>query len=425
VKRVVITGIGVVSPCGEGREALWRAALEVRSGVSRVDVEGAEAFPLAVAGIVRGFEPSKYVSNRKSLKVMCRDIRLAVAASALARADARLGDGDIEPARSGVSVGAGLFSHELEEIAECVRESIGPDGSFDTRRFGESGMAQLFPLWLLKYLPNMPACHISIAHGLMGPSNTVTTDSASSAAAFEEAFRVIQRGSADLMFCGGAESKINVAGILRYHGAGVLRRNGDSPEYEVFTDRAAGIVPGEGGAMLILEERERALRRGAPVYAEVLGASACVNTDAFRAGGPDRSRAFAMAGALADAGVRLGDVDAVHLSATGVPAEDRVEAAALREVFGRGPRRPELVATKHLTGFLGYAAAATEIALAAMSIREGRTVPATLRGKSLLEGDFAFAGPGRTAAPRVVLVNHFAPGLSNHAVVLGVPGEPR
>lgn len=423
-RRVVITGIGVISPCGEGREALWSAALESRSSLTPLPAGDFASLSIRVAGIVRDFEASKYISNRKSLKVMCRDIQMAVAASTLAWRDSGLTDADRVPERSGVSIGAGLFNNEISELAESFRVSADGDGNFDSRSFGQSGMAQLFPLWLLKYLPNMPACHITITHSLRGPSNTVTTDSASSASAFEEAYRIIRRGSADLMFCGGAESKLNPLGLLRYQAAGTLASARAEAGYPVFTDRAAGVVPAEGASILILEELEHARRRKARIYAEVTGAFSCVNTDRARKASPGDSRVFAMSNALGEAGIGPDGLDGVHLNANGIAEDDRREASAVKEMFARYTRKPLLAAMKGITGYLGYAAAATEIAIAAMSLGEKRFAPSLVSGKTLLNDSFSFSSKTSSSArPGTVLVNHFASGLSNHCIVLANRGD--
>ncbi len=408
LRRVVITGVGAVSPCGEGRGALWEAALGSRPALSALRPNEFGPLPLRAAGVVRDFQASKHIANRKSLKVMCRDIQMAVVASFLARQDAGLGDADITPERSGVSMGAGLFNHELDELAESFRLSADAAGRFDSKSFGQSGMSQLFPLWLLKYLPNMPACHVTIAHSLRGPSNTITTESASSASAFEESVRIIRRGSADLMFCGGAESKLNPLGLLRYEALGILA-NGklESAEYPVFTDRDAGVVPAEGACILILEELSHALRRNARIYAEVTGAFSCVNTDAMRQSAPGNARVYAMAGALAEAGIGPAGLDGVHLSANGVGEQDRLEAEAVREMFDRSVPKPVLTATKSLTGFLGFAAAATEIAMAAMSLGENRRAPSLVLGRPFLKEPFSFSSAGGSGfSAGTLLVNH-------------------
>lgn len=413
-RRVVITGIGPVAPCGEGRDAFWQSALDARPGLGPLEAPEFEPLPIASAGLLKDFKASKYVANRKSLKVMCRDIQIAVAASALAWQDAGFTPESVTPDRAGVSIGAGLFNNELEELAESFRLSASESG-FDTRAFGQAGMAQLFPLWLLKYLPNMPACHITIAHGLRGPSNTLTADASSSAAAIEEAFHVIRRGSADVMMCGGAESKINAAGLLRYHKLNTLAVHSNG-KYPVFSEDASGIIPGEGGVILVLEEYEHAKKRGARVYAEMLSAFSCVSLDGAGAGA-GRSRLHAMQSALEEGGAAAADVAAVHLSACGILADDRAEAESLRSLFASAAKKPALVATKPLTGFLGYAAAAAETAFAALGAHSRKLPALPLAGRTLLSDGFRYAG-GDIAGRGVILVNHFVSGLLNHTFAL-------
>lgn len=419
-RRVVLTGIGAVTPCGTGADALWRAALAGRSGVSATVEADLPTIPIAAAGYIRDFEPAKVIANRKSLKVMCRDIQMAVVASYLARDNAALASGSITPTRSGVCIGAGVFEHDPEELADSFRESVNADGTFDVVRFGASGMGRLFPLWLLKYLPNMPACHITIAHDLQGPSNTITADSSGSMSSVEESFRVIDRGSADLMFCGGSECRLYGAGLLRYEARGELNRSADGTpgSYPVFSDRSAGLVPGEGGTVLVLESLEHASARGADPLAEVLG---FFSGGDFSDGGADAladRMAHSMREAVRSSGLRPSDIDVIHLSARGLKGEDLAEARAVRTVFGDAARKPRVAVTKGLTGFLGYSAAPVEIALAAMSVKTGQAVPSIVSGEPLLAG-FELTSASPAGAPvRRALVNHFESGLTLHSIVL-------
>ncbi len=415
-RRVVLTGIGAVTPCGTGADSLWQAAIEGRSGIRLTEASDLPTIPIPAAGYIRDFEPAKVIANRKSLKVMCRDIQMAVVASYLARQDAGLAADAITPTRSGVCIGAGVFEHDPEELADSFRESIGTDAQFDVVKFGASGMGRLFPLWLLKYLPNMPACHITIAHNLQGPSNTITADSSGSMSSIEEAARVIDRGTADLMFCGGAECRLYGAGLLRYSARGELNRSADA-SYPVFSERSAGLVPGEGGTVLVLESFDHAAARGAKPLAELKGFfSGGDYSDGSEAGSAERM-AHAMREAARNAELRLEDIDVVHISARGLPAEDRAEARAVREVFGGLPTKPRLAVTKPLTGFLGYSAAPVEIALAARSLSAGRAVPSSVPGAPLL-GDFKFTSAADAGPVRNILVNHFEAGLSYHSIVL-------
>lgn len=431
-RRVVITGIGTLNACGEGRDAFWQSAIASRSGISEISPETVGSLPVRAFGSLRDFDPNKYVTNRKSLKVMCRDISIAVACSYLAREDAGLADGVLDHERTGTCIGAGLFNHDLEELSEPFRSSIAPGIDFDTRRFGEEGMSKLFPLWLLKYLPNMPACHISIAHDLQGPSNTITADSASSAAAMEEAFHVIQRGMADMMFCGGAESRKNPSGILRYVALGLANANGTPHRpYPVFSRNDQGFVIGEGGAILILEELEHAVKRNARIYAEL--AAVYSHADTAWPENEDvhgRARSEAMRGALEEAGAAPQDIDAVHLNANGILLDDLDESRAVDEVFGAMEKKPCLVRTKGLTGYLGFAAASTESALAAMSICHGRLVPSGDDEDLLLSDRFSFStadealtGRQKRSRIRYILINQFSRDLSLHSIVLRTMGD--
>lgn len=424
-RRVVLTGIGPVTPCGTGADALWQSAAESRSGITLRAESDLPTIPIRAAGFVRDFEPAKFIANRKSLKVMCRDIQMAVVASYLARENAGLTAENIVPVRSGVCIGAGVFEHDPEEMSDSFKESLTEDAHFDVVKFGASGMGRLFPLWLLKYLPNMPACHITIAHNLQGPSNTITADSSGSMSSIEEALRVIDRGTADLMFCGGAECRLYGAGLLRYQARGELKNGtGTAAEYPVFSDRSAGIVPGEGGTILVLESLEHAKARLARPLAELLG---------FFSGGDlsdgnEKELAAGMAHAMREAirssGLRPEDVDVIHVSAKGLALEDRAEAEAIRAVFGSLPaeRRPRLAVTKGLSGFLGYAAAPTEVALAARSLAAGRSVPSVAAAGSPLLADFRLTSAADGSPVKHILVNHFEAGLAHHALVLGGPG---
>lgn len=423
MKRVVITGIGVVGPCGTGIEALWNAALANKSYVVPRQSEDPQMIPVPAAGFARDFQPKNLIVQRKSLKVMCRDIQMAVAASHLAFDDGLFGENSIVAERSGTCIGAGIFEHDPEEMADSFRASIVNEGTFDNIKFGAEGMSQLFPLWLLKYLPNMPACHITIAHGLRGPSNTLTADSAGSASALEESMRVILRGAADLMFTGGAESRLHGEGLLKYYSQGILAQS-NATTYPIFSHTNQGIFAGEGGTLLILEELTSALSRGAKIYAEVLSFGSSADTaeiSSTAANQRAQSIGRLMQRVLHRAQVEPREVDALHLNARGVLNEDQVEAEAIETVFGNllPENRPQLVATKPLTGYMGFAAAPTEIALAAMSLQQQQLIRSDQISSSLL-GDRFKVAMGNKAPLRYVMVNHFEKGLSNHSYLLKV-----
>ena len=272
----------------------------------------------------------------------------------------------------------------------------------------------------------MPACHITITHNLQGPSNTLTAESGGAASAIEESIRVIQRGTADVMFCGGAECRIYGQGLLRYYFRGALK-NGSQKEtaYCIFSPDSSGLVMGEGGTILILEEFEHALARNVPIYAEVKGFFASADSGHAVPGmqATDlaaESQVYTMASALKTSGVKPTEVDSLHLSAKGIREEDLAEAKALQKVFQTNHAKPKLVSTKGLTGFLGYAAAPTEIALAALSLHEKVRVPSLVGDEVLLKDEFSVSRSYETDAKQsCVLVNHFEKSFMNHTFVLG------
>src|SRR5438270_7223977 len=288
MRRVVITGIGVISPIGIGSGAFWENLIAGKVGVQRIGAFDPAGFASQIAGEVPAYKIGDYVpkSYRKATKVMARDIELAVIAADDAFKDSGLKSKaytetpTIDPARFGCNIGAGLISCELNELTGAMH--VARDGNrLDLRKWGREGIPNLTPLWLLKYLPNMLACHVTSIHELKGPSNTITCADASSHLAIGEAFRTIQRGDADLAICGGAETKVVPMNLMRQI---LLRRvtesHNDTPEQAVrpFDADATGTAAAEGGGLFILEEYEHATARGAKVYAEVVGFGASQDT---------------------------------------------------------------------------------------------------------------------------------------------------
>src|SRR6476661_6398607 len=289
-RRVVITGIGVISPIGIGAKAFWENLIAGQVGVRRITQYDPSGFPSQIGGEVGAYKINDFVpkSYRKATKVMARDTELAVIAADDAFKDSGLQSKaytetpTINGVRFGCNIGAGLISAELNELTTAMATARAGDANkLDLQHWGAHGMSQLTPLWLLKYLPNMLACHVTIVHELKGPSNTITCADASSHLAIGEAFRTIQRGKADLAICGGAESKVNPMGHMRQS---LLKRltetHNDAPADGVrpFDSEADGTVTAEGGGLFILEEYEHAKARGAKIYAELVGFGASQDT---------------------------------------------------------------------------------------------------------------------------------------------------
>ena len=430
VRRVVITGIGVVSPIGLGAEDFWRNLLARQVGIRRISAFDPSGFASQIAGELPDFKIAQEVpkSYRKATKVMSRDVEIAVLAARHAFAHAKLrtkadveeGQSyDFDPARFGCNIGAGLISADLNELAYAFDQARRDPGSnqIDWHRWGSEGMQQLTPLWLLKYLPNMLASHVTIIHGLSGPSNNITSAEASGHLSIGEAFRTIQRGDADHAIAGSAEAKISPMGMMRQQLLGRLNTScNDRPADAVrpFDPAAAGTVVADGGALLILEEYEAAKARGATIYAQIAGFAA--RQDIHDPVLPDpkgRSYAAACSAALREAGSAPADVDAIVPHGLGVREHDESELAGLREVFGEGLKRPACCPVKAQTGSAA-AGCAIEVAAAAMILHTGQFPPAiNTRNDSL-----NVSGEVREGRPRVVLTCVFGLGGQNAALVL-------
>src|SRR5947209_388832 len=228
MRRVVVTGLGVVAPNGVGIDPFWRACVDGHSGIGPIRSFDASNHPIRVAGEVHDFDPEPYIPDkfRKSVKVMGRAARFGIGAAGLAVIDSGLDIGRENPERLGVVMGTGLVPMDLGELAPMLARACEGDGTFDETKLPEPGRgdAQLFPLWLLKYLPNMVAAHISMAFNCQGPNNTVVTACVAGTQAVGEAFRLILRDEADIMLAGGADSRIDPLMLLAYTALGTLSR---------------------------------------------------------------------------------------------------------------------------------------------------------------------------------------------------------
>jgi 3-oxoacyl-[acyl-carrier-protein] synthase II len=390
-RRVVITGMGLISPIGIGLDAYWASLAAGRGGVDRLRAFPVADLPNDVGAEVPDFTaktwPKKYArpdpdhqkTLKKSLKYMARDIQLAVAAAEMAIIDAGLTRGGIDPTRMGVDLGAGLISTELDELAPAIRLASQANGKFDYKIWGRSSIGEIEPIWLLKYLPNMLACHISILMNCQGPSNTITESDAAANLAIGEASRIIARGRADVMITGGADSKIHPLSLIRMSLLDQMSRWDGPPSQACrpFDRRRCGWVPGEGAGILILEEREHARQRGARVYGEILGfGSGC---DANPGGGLDplgSGTEVAFNAALRDAGLKPAEVGHVNAHGTASLGSDQAEARAIQRVFGPGGSIP-VTALKGYFGNIVSGSGSVELIASLLGVNRG-AIPSTL-----------------------------------------------
>jgi len=372
-REVVITGLGVVCPLGIGRAPFWRSLVEGQSGVRRISLADGNDLPCSIGGEVLDFKAGQYVQPRKNIKVMSREIQLASAAAVIACEEARLGGGAVAPERVGVSFGADMMPCELPEMVEAYRACM-PNGKFEFSRWGNEALPKLYPLWMLKYLPNMPACHVAINRDARGPNNSPTLAEVSSLAAITEATRVIQRGQADAMIAGGTGARLNPTTLAR-HNIYPLSRRGDPPAAACrpFDAGRDGMVHGEGAGAFVLEARESAEARGVAILARVLGAAGAF--EPHRNGQPLRGEAIATAirRALEDAGLGPGDIGHVNANGLSTIEDDAIEAQAVRKTLGDVP----VTAPKSYFGNLSAGTGAVEMAVSVLALQQGQ-VPPTL-----------------------------------------------
>ncbi len=381
MRRVVVTGIGVVAPNGIGRQEFCEAILEGRSGVGHIESFDTTGLPIKIAGEIRDFDVHPYLGeHRKNAKLMSRAVRFAVGAAAMAVEDSGIRVDQLDPGRLGVCMGTGITPMDVQELVPPILRSVDPSGSFDLARFAQARSESIFPLWLFQHLPNMAAAHISILHHAMGPNNTIVTACAAGTQAVGDAFRLIARGDADVMLAGGCDSRLDPQLLVAYSAMKAVSASLRPPS-EVsrpFDAERDGFVLGEGAAVLVLESYARAKRRGARIYAEVTGYGS--SFDAFGITRPEpegKGAALSMTAALREAKVDPSEIDYINAHGTSTKLNDLMETVAIKRVFGhRAPSIP-ISSQKSMIGHLIGASGAVEAAATALSLERG-VVPPTI-----------------------------------------------
>jgi 3-oxoacyl-[acyl-carrier-protein] synthase II len=376
-RRAVITGLGVLTPVGAGQQSFWQGLLTGKSGVRTIRAFDPSALPTRIAGEVPDFDPKNYIAkeNRRALRMMARTVQLAVSAAQMALDDAQIDKAKLDPTRFGVEFGSGLIATELDELLDAARLSANcQPGVVDLEKWGETGLRNIQPLWMLKYLPNMLACHVSIFHNAQGPSNTITEGDVASLLAIGEAFRILSRDGADFFLVGGGDSRINPLSLVRNCLFQPLSRRNEAPERasRPFDRDRDGLVLGEGSAVLAMEELEHAKKRGAKIYAEILGFGSAF--DPQRSG---QGLARAIRAAMTDAGIGPEEVDHINAHGQSTAEGDLFECRALMEIFGNVKPAVPVFAAKSYMGSLGASNGTVETAASALAMTHG-VVPPTL-----------------------------------------------
>jgi len=378
VRRIVVSEMGIISPLGIGVDTFWNGLLEGRSGIGPITLFDTTDFDTRIAGEVSDFNPKKLIKQRKALKVMARDIQLAVAAGQIVME--QIGPDALEPTRFGMSLGAGLITADLDELAPSMCAAKPGSEEFSLPVWGSEGLKCLFPLWLLKYLPNMLGCHLAIFHDAQGPNNSITTGPVASSQAIGEAYRVIERDSADCMLVGGAESKITPLNMLRYNMLGETSTRNDEPEKACrpFDSARDGIVIGEGAGIIMIEELEHAKKRGSNIAAEIIGYATCTGGSKAPIGELNaQGIELSITKALDDASLTTDDVSFIVSSASGLPEEDSLEAQAILKVFGERAASIPVTSIRSMIGHLAAGSGALDFAAACLAVRDGK-LPGTI-----------------------------------------------
>ncbi len=370
--NVVITGVGVVSPIGIGRGPFWDALGQRQSGVRILPVLADLDLPVRIGAPVMDFQPRQYVRPRKALKVMSREVQIGFSAATLAADDAHLDVDQVDPDRFGVVYGSEMLYCEPQEMLPAYAKCMA-DGEFDFAKWGDASMSQMYPLWMLKYLPNMTACHIGISHDARGPNNTICLGDVSGLLALIEAAHIIQRGRADVMLAGASSSRISTTPMV-YRGTGNLSHRNDAPHEasRPFDAGRDGLVNGEGAGAVVLESEAHARERGASVLATLAGWN--VRYGAFETAGRHEDAIVQSArAALRHAGVAAESVHHANAHAAGTVDGDALEARAIQRALPNVP----VTAPKSYFGHMGPAGSVVELIVSILALVEGH-VPVTL-----------------------------------------------
>lgn len=366
MSRCVVTGVGMITPVGNSAEISWKAFIEGRSGTGPLTQIESSHFNSKVAAEVKGFDPAPYFKP-KDIKKTDRFVHFAVACAKMAMADSKLTLLNEDLYRIGVLVGSGIGG--LRVIEEQHRVLL------------EKGPGRVSPFLIPMLIVNMAPGQISIALGIKGPNNCVATACATGSNAIGDAFKLIARGEADVMFAGGTESCITPLGFGGFDAMKALSTHNDEPHMasRPFDKTRNGFVMGEGCGVVVLEELEHAKKRNAPIYAEIIGYG--MTSDASHITAPDPTGAGAarcMLNTLNDAKLRPQDVDYINAHGTSTPLNDKVESLAIKKAFGEEiAHKVKISSTKSMTGHLLGAAGAVEAVVCVLAIRD-KIIPPTI-----------------------------------------------
>lgn len=405
-RRVVITGLGIVAPNGIGKEEFWQANIKGQSGIDRITSFDVSELDSKICGQAKDFDPLKYIAN-ETVKRTDRFVHLGLASAKMALEDSRLDLEKEDRTRIGVVIGSGLgglLFHEEQMVA-----------SFDR------GVGRIHPLSVPRVTPNAVSSHIAIQHHLLGPNMVISTACASGAHGVGEGFRKIQNEELDICFSGGVEAPLTIFTFGAYAALRVLSKRNDSPQEasRPFDKERDGFVLAEGAAILILEEREHALRRHAPIYAEIVGYAS--NSGAHHMVMPEpngEDAASVIRSALKDARLSPQDINYINAHGTSTQANDKAETFAIKKALGDYAYKIPVSSTKSMIGHTIGAAGAIEALVSALAIKNDLIPPTINQQHKDPDCDLDYVpNQAREAKVNVAMSNSFGFGSCNVCLI--------
>ena len=405
-RRVVITGIGLVSPVGIGTSENWKALCEGSSGVGKITKFDATGYPAQIAGEVKGFDPLAFI-EKKEVKKMDVFIQYAIAASQFAMDDSSLSVDSSNAARVGVFIASGIGGFTTIEREHKALLKGGP--------------RKLSPFFIPSAIINLAAGQVSIRFGAKGPNSATCTACTASAHAIGDAYEIIRRDDADAMIAGGSEAAVCAMGVGGFAAMRALSTRNDEPEKasRPFERDRDGFVLGEGSGVLVLEELEHARRRGAKIYAELIGYGMSADAHHITAPAEDGDGAVRVMGlAIERGGIRPDEIDYINAHGTATPYNDKLETLAIKKKFGSHARKISISSTKSMTGHLLGAAGGVEAGITVLAVHR-QTIPPTINlDNADPECDLDYVPyKSRVATIRHALSNSFGFGGTNGALL--------
>lgn len=405
-QRVVVTGMGVITSLGFDLETFWNSLMDGKSGVSAIEAFDVSEYPTRIAAEIKNFNAEQF-ADKKEVRRMDRFVQFAVAASQLAVKDAGLTPGEnVDAERMGVMVGSG----------------IGGLGTWEDQHnvLLEKGPKRVSPFFIPMMIANMASGQISMITGAKGPNSTAVTACATGTHSIGDSFKMIQRGDADVMICGGAEATIRPTGMAGFCAMRAMSTRNDEPEKasRPFDTGRDGFVMGEGAGILILESYEHAVKRGAQIYAEVIGYG--MSGDAYHMTEPDPDGAArCMVRAVKDAGIAPEEIEYINAHGTSTPVGDRSETTAIKKAFGDHAYKLAVSSTKSMTGHLLGAAGGVEAVILSLTLKNGIIAPTINLDNQDPECDLDYVpnAPRKTDV-RTALSNSFGFGGHNATIVM-------